>query len=991
MVILLFWLLIGPLFLPVVRTGAVVALSQAGSPTQLFFDAFTNESVSEILVDTTNYLLSNTAWAVFNEEQPYLLKRDLNIHSVLDPVGILDFQFMQRKVLIASGVTVTMERLALQNIRKLGGFALDFFSECMCNDSGYVLQQHKCSASNMGEENSTIILRDVMRIKMVCNTLEGAFRSASTFKAIPPFPPNNITKVQDTCVTPANGVLRCYDNSLHFNNFIMLVRNTDPEAGRPFPGYVLYMENVTRVCNYYITEQCLAAYGQDSCIAEMLDQLLNTTRNSLSPGTIAGIAVAGTVVVVAAVLCYVLRAHVAQCLVCLGGKSLQDLESSSSPSGGDGGMQHLFPGSSSTATTLVGSSRQSITQDVRLGVLLGSGSFGRVYKGRWHSIDVAVKIISCTPDELPKVLKEAEVMMQLHHPNVLRAYQCSVWNPAEQQRVLQRAQLEQHQQQLQGPATTSRGREGPFGPRLLDTPISSIAHTAVHSSAGPVALCQPGSDSSNVTTSIGSVAPHPAGSLANAGAVAEGKELAAGIRGAPEVVSVPQPRGNRKSNSSSASSSEKHGPPGRADAAAVKDALKPFNDEPEERKEVQVWLVLELCTGGTLKDAVSMGEIKVSSRLETAKLLSRLLDAANGMTYLHSKGVLHGDLKAGNVLLYNTMHGAYGQVAKISDFGLAATLMDGATHRSTASMGTITHMAPEVLRSGHMSAAADVYSFGIMMWELYTNQQAHAGLHYGAVVERVVLQGVRPVVPSHMPSEYAVLMTSCWDANPSKRPTFSQVLTCLELMLDSLTSDSEGRISERSEEESRSISQAGGSVHSGKQTPDQKRESLGAGSKGSALLDARIGSGSSGPLLGTSSGPSMPAIPAQHPELPSQQLSTGVLAASSSAASPMLTSSSAGVQDLDQPQQPSTSLQDLQTLHRWQQQQQQQKGGGAGHVPGLRLGVWGSASGSSANQQQPITPQQHMQSQQLQQRAPRIIDPQVTAGSIGSSPFVQDL
>jgi serine/threonine protein kinase len=48
------------------------------------------------------------------------------------------------------------------------------------------------------------------------------------------------------------------------------------------------------------------------------------------------------------------------------------------------------------------------------------------------------------------------------------------------------------------------------------------------------------------------------------------------------------------------------------------------------------------------------------------------------------------------------------QVAKISDFGLAAVLLDGATHRSTASMGTITHMAPEVLRSGHISPAADV-------------------------------------------------------------------------------------------------------------------------------------------------------------------------------------------------------------------------------------------------------------------------------------------
>lgn len=74
---------------------------------------------------------------------------------------------------------------------------------------------------------------------------------------------------------------------------------------------------------------------------------------------------------------------------------------------------------------------------------------------------------------------------------------------------------------------------------------------------------------------------------------------------------------------------------------------------------------------------------------------------------------MHGDLKAGNVLLQN-LHGGCDQIAKISDFGLATVLMDGATHRSTASMGTITHMAPEVLKSGRMSLAADVYSFAIM-------------------------------------------------------------------------------------------------------------------------------------------------------------------------------------------------------------------------------------------------------------------------------------
>jgi serine/threonine protein kinase len=48
--------------------------------------------------------------------------------------------------------------------------------------------------------------------------------------------------------------------------------------------------------------------------------------------------------------------------------------------------------------------------------------------------------------------------------------------------------------------------------------------------------------------------------------------------------------------------------------------------------------------------------------LVQAKLLCRLLDAATGMAYLHGKGVLHGDLKAGNVLLQSTVHGTYGQV-----------------------------------------------------------------------------------------------------------------------------------------------------------------------------------------------------------------------------------------------------------------------------------------------------------------------------------------
>ncbi|KAI8476229.1 MAG: kinase-like domain-containing protein [Monoraphidium minutum] len=98
------------------------------------------------------------------------------------------------------------------------------------------------------------------------------------------------------------------------------------------------------------------------------------------------------------------------------------------------------------------------------------------------------------------------------------------------------------------------------------------------------------------------------------------------------------------------------------------------------------------------------------------RLLSRLRDVAAGMAYLHSRGVLHGDLKAANVLLQRSARAPFGAVAKVADFGLSRIMAEGQTHRSTTAMGTITHMPPELLCDGKLSPAADVYSFGVVMW-----------------------------------------------------------------------------------------------------------------------------------------------------------------------------------------------------------------------------------------------------------------------------------
>ncbi|WIA33471.1 hypothetical protein OEZ86_006600 [Tetradesmus obliquus] len=631
-------------------------------------------------------------------------------------------------------------------------------------------------------------MRNVVRAKLVCNPIDQALTSAKSFSNYPGFPPNNVTMLNDVCIFAPNWTDQvCFDDSVHFGSMAFLVRNTDPDAGFSWPGYVLYMVNTTRVCSYYISNKCYASFGQDTCIAEALNRLLNDTRTfQWTPGAIAGVATAAGVVVVAAVLCCVFRKRLLLCLVKISRKSLQELESKSSPTIDGEGTSSLILTSSDQ------NKKRSVAQTVRLGVLLGSGSFGRVYRGCWHGTDVAVKIISCTPDELPKVLKEAEVMMQLHHPNIVRAYQCSVWNPTEQQRALQAGK-----KAAAGAATPAQKASG----RRAKADSSSQ---------------QTGSTSSMMQRSSSTGRGGSAAAAAAGGRAARDSSVVINIM--PDIVL--HPHGNAGAAGNAAAAGGRRGQPG--------DELLPGDVSSEEgRQEVQVWLVLELCTGGTLKDAVSMGKLKAQGRLEMAKLLCRLLDAATGMAYLHSKGVLHGDLKAGNVLLQATVHGTYGQVAKISDFGLAATLLDGATHRSTASMGTITHMAPEVLRSGHMSTAADVYSFGIMMWEVYTNQQAHQGLHYGAVVERVVVRGERPKVPADMPNEYSLLMRSCWDGDAAKRPNFAQVITCLELLLDNLTSDSDGRISEGSEGAASTSSASGkGGNASGGNASSVKMEDL---------------------------------------------------------------------------------------------------------------------------------------------------------------------
>lgn len=129
------------------------------------------------------------------------------------------------------------------------------------------------------------------------------------------------------------------------------------------------------------------------------------------------------------------------------------------------------------------------------------------------------------------------------------------------------------------------------------------------------------------------------------------------------------------------------------------------------------WIVMEYCDKGSLSDHLSAGRlppIATALRQREVHVVLCLLDIALGLNYLHSAGIVHGDLKPANVLLKAARNDRRGFVCKLGDFGLSRMLGQGQSHVDTTSYGTPSYAAPELLKEGRLTKAADIYSLGIM-------------------------------------------------------------------------------------------------------------------------------------------------------------------------------------------------------------------------------------------------------------------------------------
>jgi hypothetical protein len=177
-------------------------------------------------------------------------------------------------------------------------------------------------------------------------------------------------------------------------------------------------------------------------------------------------------------------------------------------------------------------------------------------------------------------------------------------------------------------------------------------------------------------------------------------------------------------------------------------------------------LVMELMPKGSLYDLLqNKQEISWGLRAQIA------VDIASGLAYLHDQQIVHRDLKSMNVLLSDNLR------AKINDFGLSKikTESQATTANTKKGIGTTRWMAPELFDDEPSNtAASDVYSFAMVLWELTSRSIPYAKLTTDIQVARQIERGNKEKISDDCPSELSQIITACWETKPKHRLTSSQ-------------------------------------------------------------------------------------------------------------------------------------------------------------------------------------------------------------------------
>ena len=190
-----------------------------------------------------------------------------------------------------------------------------------------------------------------------------------------------------------------------------------------------------------------------------------------------------------------------------------------------------------------------------------------------------------------------------------------------------------------------------------------------------------------------------------------------------------------------------------------------------EESNDQIFIAMEYIEGVELKDKIKSGPLSLD---ETKKIATQI---AEGLESAHKKGIVHRDIKTSNIMITET------GVVKIMDFGLAKVGEDTQITKVGTTMGTAAYMSPEQIGGVDVDHRTDIWSFGIVLYEMLTAQQPFKGAYYQSVSYSIINEKEKPVkdLRAEASDEFDYLIKKCLEKNPDERfQDFSEILKFLK-------------------------------------------------------------------------------------------------------------------------------------------------------------------------------------------------------------------
>src|SRR6266542_3902409 len=192
----------------------------------------------------------------------------------------------------------------------------------------------------------------------------------------------------------------------------------------------------------------------------------------------------------------------------------------------------------------------------------------------------------------------------------------------------------------------------------------------------------------------------------------------------------------------------------------------------QDPKTYEYIMIMEFADFGSLSTYLNIS-IKWDDRVKALLCLSR------GLDHLHNSNLTHQDFHPGN-LVFNIR-----RTLLITDFGLCKPVNQSLQYNNI--YGVMPYVAPEVLKGKPYTKAADIYSFGMIMYFVATGKQPFANCAHNHELVLNICNGIRPEVKEpKAPKCYINLMKKCWDSNPDNRPDVDEIKKLIKSFHDDL-------------------------------------------------------------------------------------------------------------------------------------------------------------------------------------------------------------